>query len=428
LTIELDYNGEKTTYYSQNGLNDLVDGIVKDKEAISNRFQMNFENGKNKMDMVMTYVSSYSSIMIPYVNTGLTEKGPHITQIKTLLTREFNKFFREKNWLKEKDANLSGEDIQEGLCVVFNITASNVSYNAQVKSTITKIDMAPFTTALTENLQDWLKVNEKEVKIIADKALSARKAREAAKKAREAARAPKEKGLKAKMALSDKFIDCVSKSPKERKLFLLEGLSAGAAAVEARNPKTDCIYLLRGKIISPLKNDTTKILANQEMSDLVKIIGGGFGADFDLSKCNFDKIVIFSDSDSDGDQICLLLMGFFYTYMRPLVEAGKLYRGAAPLYTVKQGKEERYFYTDKEYRDWFSTATGKFSVLRGKGVGELEATDLHRLCFATERFKRLCVSDLEQTTKMLDIFLGTAVVPRRNYIYDNAEDLGFNME
>ena len=258
--------------------------------------------------------------------------------------------------------------------------------------------------------------------------MSALRAREAAKKARDAARKPKGSGLKAKMAISNKFYDCTSKNPNERKLFLLEGVSAGAAAIEARNPKTDCIYLLRGKIISPLKNTTDKILANQEMSDLVQIIGGGFGKDFDINKCNFDKIIVFADSDSDGDQICLLLMGFFFTYMKPLVEAGKLYRGAAPLYTINQNNKEFYFYTDKEYREWTKTAVGNYNVLRGKGVGELEAKDLHRLCFASERFKQLTIQDLKETTDLLEIFLGSSVTPRRDYIYANATELGFNEE
>lgn len=223
LTINLKNGKDKITFYSENGLNDLVDEQVADKEIISNRCKINFDNGKNKMDFVFTYTSNYSSTIVPYVNTGLTEKGPHITQIKTLLTREFNKFFREKKWLKDKDENLTGDDIQEGIYIVFNLTAANVAYNAQVKSTVTKIDMTPFTQVLSFEIQNWLHQNEKEVKIIADKALNARKARKAAKKARDAARKPKEKGLKAKMSLSDKFVDCVSKDSKNRNLLLVEG-------------------------------------------------------------------------------------------------------------------------------------------------------------------------------------------------------------
>ena len=213
-----------------------------------------------------------------------------------------NKFFRDKKWLKEKEENLTGDDCQEGMYLVFNITAPGVSYDAQTKSRIVKLDMTPFTSVLAEEIRSWLERNEKEVKMIADKAINARKAREAAKKARDAIRekGTGTKGLKAKMQISNKFIDCVNKNPKERNLLLVEGLSAGSSAVEARNVKTDCIYMLRGKIVSPLKTAIDKILANQEMSDIIRVIGAGLGKDFDISKCQFNKIVITSDQDSDG--------------------------------------------------------------------------------------------------------------------------------
>ena len=225
LTINLNDNGIKTSFVSNRGINDLIDDIVKDKEIINNRFVLNFIEGKDKMDLILTYTNSYSSTIIPYVNTGLTESGSHITQIKTIITREFNKFFKEKKWLKEKDANLTGDDIQEGMCIVFNITAPNVSYDAQVKSRITKINMVPFNSPFASALNVWLNKNEKEIKPIFDKAITARKAREAAKKAKEVVRKPKdkEKSLKAKMALSDKFTDCKCKDPKKRNLMLVEG-------------------------------------------------------------------------------------------------------------------------------------------------------------------------------------------------------------
>ena len=366
LTINLNDNGKEITYYSEKGLNDLVDELVKDKELIDNRCNIKFNKGKNKLDFILTYTSDYGSKVVPYVNTGLTEKGPHISGIKTLLTREFNKFFRDKKWLKEKEENLTGDDIQEGMYIVFNITAPGISYDAQVKSTITKIDMTPFTTALTTELGLWMVNNEKDVKLIADKALAARRAREAAQKAREKAREGNVKGLKAKMQLSDKFIDCTSKKPEERNLLLLEGLSAGSSAIEARNVKTDCIYMLRGKTISPLRTSVDKILANQEMSDIIRVIGAGFGDKFDINKMQFDKIVITSDSDSDGDDIALLLTTFFFTYMRPMVEAGKLYRAITPLYICRKGNKEEYFYTDNEYNDWIKNNPG-WDTLRCKG-------------------------------------------------------------
>ena len=431
LIINLDNNGKKEVYQSQHGLNDLVDDAVKDKEIITNRLNIDFSQEKFKLNLVMTYTSNYSSTIIPYVNTGLTDTGAHITQLKTSLTREMNKFFREKNWLKEKDENLTGDDIQEGMYIVFNYTAPSVSYDAQVKSRITAIDTKPETSAFVTALQNWLAANEKDIKGIADKALNARKAREAAKKARDIARngKKKEKGLKAKMQLSSKFIDCVSKKPEERNLLLVEGLSAGSSAVEARNAKTDCIYMLRGKIISPLKTSVDKILANQEMSDIIRVIGAGFGNDFDVNKMNFDKIVMTTDADSDGADIELLLITFFFTYMRPLVESGKLYRAVTPLYIIRTGKEELYFYTEEEMEDYrASHSSSSYEVLRAKGLGELNATDLHKVCFEKQRFKRITISDAEETKRLLDVLEGQAVMPRKQFIYENAKQLGFEFD
>ena len=421
----------RISYFSKNGLNDLLNDIAGDSEILKNRLNINYENGKNKLDLVLTYTDKYSSNIISYVNTGETDAGPHITQIKTIITREMNKFFREKNWFKEKDDNLTGDDIQEGLLIAFNITAPNISYDAQTKSRIVKIDMTPFTSMISENLQNWLAANEKDIKGIADKALNARKAREAAKKARDIARngKKKEKGLKAKMQLSSKFIDCVSKKPEERNLLLVEGLSAGSSAVEARNAKTDCIYMLRGKIISPLKTSVDKILANQEMSDIIRVIGAGFGNDFDVNKMNFDKIVMTTDADSDGADIELLLITFFFTYMRPLVESGKLYRAVTPLYIIRTGKEELYFYTEEEMEDYrASHSSSSYEVLRAKGLGELNATDLHKVCFEKQRFKRITISDAEETKRLLDVLEGQAVMPRKQFIYENAKQLGFEFD
>lgn len=222
LTIQLDDNGTQTTYFSKNGINDLIDEAVENKELIKNRFIMNYENDKNKLDLVMTYTSNYSLTLIPYVNTGLTANGPHISQIKSLLTREFNKFFRDKKWLKEKDENLSGDDLQEGLYIIFNLTAPNVAYDAQVKTRITKLEMSPFTQAIADELRTWMTINEKEVKMIADKAINAKKARLAAQKARESVRDTTKKKEKA-LKFDSKLADCSSKDRKNCEIYITEG-------------------------------------------------------------------------------------------------------------------------------------------------------------------------------------------------------------
>ena len=241
-------------YSSKNGINDLVDEVVKDKEIINNRFNMKFEEGKNKMDMVLTYTSNYSLNLIPYVNTGLTEKGPHITQIKTIITREFNKFFRDKKWLKEKDENLTGDDIQEGMYIVFNITAPNIAYDAQVKSTVTKIDMTPFTQTLADNLEIWFNNNEKEIKTIFDKAIAARKAREAAKNARERVRENNKKKEKA-LKFDSKLADCYSKDRSKCEIYITEGDSASGNLKSARDNEFQAVMPVRRKNIKYSKSN-----------------------------------------------------------------------------------------------------------------------------------------------------------------------------
>lgn len=425
-------DGRTREFYSEHGLFDFMTYLNKDKNLITSPMYFEQEEDKFKLEVAIAYNSSYSSTVKLYTNNIPQEKGTHLTGFKTAWTAGLNTFARENKLLKEKETNLTGSDYEEGMVLILNFKMIDPVFKGQNKEELSSSEGRTYVQKLTSAaMKELFFTNKKDLKTIVDKALNARKARAAAKKARDAVREPKKKetGLRASLALSNKFIDCTSKDPKERKLFILEGVSAGAAAIEARNPKTDCIYLLRGKILSPLKSDTTKLLQNQEISDLVRIIGGGFGNTFDVHKMNFDKIVIFSDSDSDGDQICLLLMGLFYTYMKDLVLAGKLYRGAAPLYTLTKGKEEHLFYTDKEYRNWQAkNSTSGYTVLRGKGTGEMNPDDLHRLCFNSERFKRFVVDNPEETDALLTILLGPAVPPRKQYIYDNATELGFHFE
>ena len=214
LTINLNDNGKKEVFFSKNGLNDLVDEAVKDKEIINNRLVVNSAEDKYKLNLVLTYTSNYSSTIIPYVNTGLTDTGSHITQIKTCFTREANKFFREKKWLKDKDENLTGDDIQEGAYIVFNYTAPNVKYDAQVKTRVTGIETKYEVSVFSEALVNWLNFNEKEIKVIFDKAISARKAREAAKKARDAARESEKKKKEKVLKFDSKLADCYSNDRK----------------------------------------------------------------------------------------------------------------------------------------------------------------------------------------------------------------------
>ena len=262
LTIKLTIDDKEEIFTSKYGLNDLVDDAVGDSEIIGSRMNMNFDAGKNKLDMVVTYTSKYSLNMISYVNTGDTDAGPHITQIKTILTREFNKFFKEKKWLKEKDENLSGDDIQEGMFIAFNLTAPGVSYDAQTKSRIVKIDMSPFTAVIVNALHDWFNKNEKDIKIIFEKAAAARKARDAAKKARDAARKVGKNKKQKLLNLPTKLVDCWGKNRLDCELMIAEGDSAASGLIECRNSEINAIFPIRGKIIAAYKNSSEKIFAN----------------------------------------------------------------------------------------------------------------------------------------------------------------------
>lgn len=436
LTIELNDNGNTTTYFSKNGINDLVDEAVNNKELIKNRFVMNYQNDKNKIDMVMTYTSNYSLTLVPYVNTGLTANGPHISQIKSLLTREFNKFFRDKKWLKDKDENLTGDDIQEGLYVVFNITAPNVAYDAQVKTRITKIEMAPFTQAIAEDLRVWLEHNEKEVKMIADKAINARKARLAAQKARETIRDKGPKTPKAKMLnLPTKLVDCWSKDREKCELFIAEGDSAANGLVEARDAEFVAIFPIRGKIIAAYKNSSEKIFANAEVTNIIKALGLDLDVKthkltYDPKKLRYGKIFLAADADPDGASIRNLLIEMFWWLCPELILNGHIYTTIPPLFRITTKKNEYIYLKDQQALDEYKTkhANEKFAVNRNKGLGEQDADELHEALLnpKTRNVAQLVVEDKASTEELIECLMGPSVPPRRAYLLKHSEEANDN--
>lgn len=434
LTIELNNNGKFESFYSENGLSDLADAAVGNKEIINNRFIMNFSEGKEKMDFILTYTSNYSSTLVPYVNTGLTEKGPHITQVKTVLTREFNKFFREKKWLKDKDDNLSGDDIQEGMYIVFNITAPNISYDAQVKSTITKIDMSPFTAALAENLQYWFASNEKEVKIVADKALAARKAREAAKKARDNAREKNKKKEKA-LKFDSKLADCFSKDRSKCEIYVTEGDSASGNLKMARDNEYVAIMPIRGKILNVRKASLDKIQKNSEIMTMIDAFGLSVDPKtmkltYKKEDLRYGKIIIESDADTDGSHIKNLFYTFIWTFCPDLIKDGYIYAGVPPLYKITEGKDNYIYLKDdaalEEYRN--KNKGKKYIVNRLKGLGEMSVEETAILVDPDKRIiKQITVEDAKQADILFDQLMGDSVTPRKQFIKEHSAEATYGV-
>ena len=374
LTIDLQTDEDTFSFYSEHGLNDLVDEKVSDTELINNRMDMHFEEGKNKMDMVITYTSRYSLNMVSYVNTGETDAGPHITQIKTILTREFNKYFKEKKWLKTGDTNFSGDDLQEGLFVAFNITAPNVSYDAQTKSRIVKIDMTPFTQSIVENLQYWFNNNEKDIKLIFDKAAGARKAREAAKKARERVREGNKKKEKA-LKFDTKLADCNSKDRLACEIYITEGDSASGNLKTARNNEFQAVMPVRGKVLNCQKSTYDKISKNAEIMTMIDAFGitldpKTLKATYEEKDLRYGKIIIASDADVDGAHIKNLFYTFIWNICPQLIIDGHVYALIAPLYRITEGKD-KYIYVknDAALEEWKAQNVGKkYIVNRMKGL------------------------------------------------------------
>ena len=435
LTINLKTPKESLTFVSKNGLNDLVDEKVGDTELINNRMNMTFEEGRNKMEMVISYTSRYSLNMIAYVNTGETDAGPHITQIKTILTREFNKFFKDKGWLKEKDANFSGEDLQEGLLVAFNITAPNISYDAQTKSRIVKIDMTPFTSAIAENLQYWFNNNERDIKLIFDKADSARKAREAAKKARDAARGIEKKKKEKAVKFDTKLADANSKDRMKCEIYITEGDSASGNLKLARDNETQAILPVRGKILNVRKATLDKIQKNAEIMNMIEAFGltvdkKTMKLTFDKENLRYGKIIIMSDADVDGAHIKNLFYTFIWTFCPDLIKEGYVYAGVPPLYRITETKDKYVYLKDDAALDEYRAKHPgkKLTLTRMKGLGEMDVKETHLLTDPDQRIiNQVTVEDAKAADKLFDDLMGDSVVSRKEYIKKHSNEATYQI-
>ena len=419
---------------SHNGIGELLARKMGKDESILDDFLV-FQETKNKqkMALALSYCGRSSSNITAYVNCGLTTVGPHITSIKSTITRILNKWAKEQNILGPKDKNLEGSALQEGLVLVCNITAEGVAYDAQVKSNVTKIDTSFISSTLGEQFEIWLDNNPGDGQTIIERALVARKAAEAAKKARAAVKANAQAApTKAKKTidLPSKLADCFSTDRKQCEIYVVEGDSAGGNLKQVRNNEFQAVFPLRGKMLNTQKASLEKILKNAEVVNLIKAFGLQISADgkrvvYDRDSIRYGKIIIMSDADVDGAHIKNLFYTFIWNFVPDLIIDGFIYAGVPPLYRLRTNKEVLYLKDDTALEDFKKSGNdlGKYHISRLKGLGEMspEETEEALVDPKTRIIEQITIDDIGKADTLFEILMGSSAEKRKKYIEENSE-------
>lgn len=348
----------------------------------------------------------------------------HVEGFRTALTSVMNKYARGKNLLKEKDDNLTGEDIREGLTAIISVKLREPQFEGQTKAKLGNVPMRSFVQKATnERLSEWFDENPTEANKIVKKAIAAQQARVAAKKARETVR---RKTALSGAGMPDKLRDCSSRSPDESEIFIVEGDSAGGTAINARDPRTQAILPIRGKILNVERSRIDKMLKNNEIQALITAIGAGVGEDFNVEKARYHKVIALCDADVDGSHIRTLLLTFFFRQMRDLVEAGYIYIAQPPLYSTEVGKEKVYLKDDLA-KDRFlaEKPNHRKEFQRLKGLGEMDWQELRETTInpETRTLLQVTVEEAAEADMIMSVLMGDDVESRRNFITTNARDV-----
>lgn len=419
--LEIDFcvDGEKESIKHPDGMRYLIQEAIGESKEIATPFVFQKSQEKYRIDCGIDYCSRDSAAVRAYVNYGLTEQGPHITAIKGTITKELNKWAREQGLLKEKEKNLDGESLQEGLVLVFNLVAPNISYDAQTKSRVVNKDFVPFLNEVfSEQLEVWLDNNPDSGKAIIEKAVLARRATEAAKKAREAVKQQRQKKKKNKILHPDKLKDAEYLG-QDSTLLIVEGLSAGASVAVARDVSKYGILMLRGKLINAFTNSETKLLKNEEIQLLLQALNIE-PENYDSSQLRYGRVAICTDSDSDGYNIGLLIAAALQHFCPEFIKEGRLCWLRSPLYILKGKKKDTYFFTDAELNAARAKAKLQGDLQRNKGLGSLSAEQARASMFGDNQHIDVIKSD-DSSILLLEKLMGTNVAGRKKYIFENID-------